>query len=59
MTAYLVTIEGLRGPELQIWYGEPGEFIGPKLETSERIKLPDDRQWTVETALTYVQTTGV
>lgn len=42
--AYLVTVEGLRGPEAQIWYldKEGDQVVGPKLTPlGAMIPVPD------------------
>jgi hypothetical protein len=50
MAAYLVTIDGLRGPETQIWYGEPGKFVGRSDHAVLKIKLPERDSWSIADA---------
>jgi hypothetical protein len=54
--AYLVTVEGLRGPEAQIWYGEPGKFVGPSDNSVLKMRLPDqDEPWSIAAALSWAE----
>jgi len=54
MTAYLVSIEGLRGPEAQIWYGEPGKFVGRSDHAVTKMVLPErEALWSIDEALAY------
>jgi hypothetical protein len=56
MTAYLVSIDGPRGPEAQVWYGKPGEFVGRTDHAVMRLELPErEAPWSIEEALNYAQ----
>lgn len=56
MTAYLATINGQRGPELQVLYGKAGEFVGrpPGWKPPVLVELPDEGPWSVDRALAWV-----
>lgn len=56
MKPYLVTIEGLRGLERQIWYKDGTRFVGPPLAIVSSHELPD-RPWRVDDAVRYVRET--
>lgn len=52
-TAYLVTIDGPRGPEAQIWYGEKGQFVGRSNHAVAKVELPDRPSWSIDEAMEW------
>lgn len=55
MVSYLVTIEGQRGPEPQIWHQDRGSLVGCEgQKPATKIALPErDEAWTVQAALDW------
>ena len=54
MAAYLVTVDGLRGPEAQIWYDDSGQFVGPS-SAMAKMKLPERDSWSIAEALNWAR----
>lgn len=56
MVSYLVTIEGQRGPEPQIWHkdSERDGFVGCSMQPVTKIALPErEEPWTVAAAMDF------